>query len=605
MPNKPTLRNDEWVQPYLRKYGKALALAIFLSVATSVFACALMFTSGYMISLAAAVPLTVLALHVPSLFVRIFGIGKPLLRYGEKLVSHDWVLRMTSEMRRKLFVVLEQRANNLDGRSKNTTLGSVLALLNDDIGNVQNLIMRSMLPLLSTWVFALVITGMCGVLSWHLAAIMLAVLLLLSVVVPLYSAAANSARTAAIKAAQKNIYDNLTDDVLGISDWILSGRQNDYLHRIDASLEKRARAKHAIAKFERNIALASQIIYCICIVAVLLWAYAVFCNPQELQGILGAIAASGSENAPAYAPNWIAAFILCLFPLMEAFAPLPSAAMEYTEQIDALSRLNSFNPESASKDDAAKPTRKAARTAAPAATPAATPAREDTAYCQISSTPDIRLSNVSFAYPNCEEIIHNVNLSIPFGEKLAITGRSGAGKTTLAKLILGALQPTCGEVTIGGINPATHQDDIWHTIGILHQHPKLFNMTLRENLAIGNPNASNAQMLQVLENVGLRARFDKLPHGLDSIVQESAFNFSGGEAHRIALARILLANQSIVVLDEPFASLDAQTEQQVLDTVMRTLAGKTLIAITHSETSLAAFDQTINLSELNNLGEIS
>ena len=628
-------RTDEWVRPYLRTYGKALALAIFLGVAASAAACALMFTSGYMISLAAALPLTVLALHVPSLFVRIFGIGKPLLRYGEKLCSHDWVLRMTSEMRRKLYLVLDQRLSQPESR-EGTAIGSVLALLNDDIGHVQNLIMRSILPLASTWVLAVVVVAASGALSWQLAGIMGAMLVLLAVVAPLCSAAVNAARVAAAKAAQGRLYEGLADDVFGITDWVLSGRREEYLHRLDAELDAREHARCAVSRFERGIGLASQAVFCLCVVAVLAWASAAFCDAQGLEGALGAIAAAGSENAPAYPPNWIAAFILCLFPLMEALAPLPAAAMSLTEQRGALERLNrtsatsatNANSNPAETDRIVKNARCVTRssekerifgsstsgfeetrhTSPDSCTISShiepfllgtgqTPAAAGEAEAGALSAPDVLFDEVSFAYPGGTEIVSDMTLAIPFGQKIAITGRSGAGKTTLTKLVLGIVEPTRGSVSVGGVAPSDHADGMWRTVGVLHQRPKLFAMTLRENLAIGNERAADEEMLRVLDAVGLRKRFDRLPQGLSSLVQEGAFNLSGGEAHRIALARILLADQPIVILDEPFAALDPRTEREALATTLHALAGRTVIAITHNPESTAAFDRIIDLGD--------
>lgn len=648
-------RRDEWVRPYLRRYGKALALAIFLGVMASAFACGLMFTSGYMISLAAAVPLTVLALHVPSLIVRIFGIGKPLLSYAEKLTSHDWVLRMTSEMRRKLFLVLDRRAAAAGGSP--TALGSVLALLTDDIGHVQNLIMRSVLPLVSSWVLALVVVAACGALSWQLMGIMLAALVLLAVVAPLYSAAANAARTAAAKQAQAQAYEGLADDVLGITDWVLSGRRDDYLHRLDAALDARRRARRAVSSFERRMGLACQTVFCACVVAVLVWASAAFCIDSQIAGAggataaLDAIAASGSDNAPAYPPNWIAAFILCLFPLMEALAPLPSAAIGCTEQRDALERLNRASAAPATPAEngldsnearnARCVTDFAGKTARSCANEPISPRKRHTpcdlcsdpsqnARSLLSKRPEVRLEHISFAYPGGEEVISDLTLSIPFGQTIAITGRSGAGKTTLVKLIQGALTPTRGTIAIGPsahpidharsdriataademtdcahermisptgtpLAPAFRTDGRWQLVGVLHQQPKLFAMTLRENLTIGAPNATDADLLRALDAVGLRERFDRLPQGLDSPVQEGAFNFSGGEAHRIALARILLAEQPIVILDEPFAALDPATERATLEATLRALSGRTIIAVTHNPATATAFDRIISL----------
>ncbi len=571
---------DTWVRPYLRRYGKVLALAIALGVAASLFACALMFTSGYMISLAAAVPLTVLALHVPSLFVRIFGIGKPLLRYGERLSSHNWVFRMMSEMRRKLYLVLAQRTSALGDGAGQTTLGQVLALLTDDIGHVQDLILRGMLPLVSAWLLSALILIGCGALSWPLFGLMAATLSIAAVVAPLIAALTTKARIMAAACAQERLYDELTDDVLGIADWVLSGRHGDYLHRIDDQLRTRDDARASLRAFERRMRLATQILFCLCTIGMLVWASSVFCTDASGSALLGALATSGSENAPAYAPNWIAAFVLCLFPLMEALAPLPDAAMSFVAQRASLERLNA-----------------ASTRAAHARAGSTCEQRIDERPLEGAALahPAIELHDVDFAYDQAHPVIEHLSLSIPYGHKVALCGASGAGKTTLAKLIYGDVVPCAGKVRVGGSDPATLGAARCRAFGVLEQQPKLFDMTLRENLRIGKPNATDQELLDALHSVGLAARLEQMPHGLDSRILGGAFNLSGGEAHRLALARLLLADAPIIILDEPFAALDVATEQVVLDTIMNTFRTKTVIAITHSPTSTAAFDRIITL----------
>ena len=147
-------RGDAWVKPFFTRYRKVLALTLALGLAAFVFAGALMFTSGYMISLAATLPFTVLALHVPSLFVRIFGLGKPILQYLERLASHDWVLRMTSELRRRLYETVERMTSAVRSRR---SLGDTLGLLTEDIGHVQDLYLRTVLPMASAWLLYVVV----------------------------------------------------------------------------------------------------------------------------------------------------------------------------------------------------------------------------------------------------------------------------------------------------------------------------------------------------------------------------------------------------------------------------------------------------------------
>ena len=157
----PLWRRDRWVKPFFKQYRKALAAALALGVATFVFAAALMFTSGYLIS-GAPLVVTVLALNVPLGLVRLFGVGKPFLQYFERLASHDWVLHMTSALRLRLYRAVEAEA--LSPRAKRRT-GDVLGLLAEDIGHLQNLYLRTLFPLVIAGVLYLVLVAATGVLS--------------------------------------------------------------------------------------------------------------------------------------------------------------------------------------------------------------------------------------------------------------------------------------------------------------------------------------------------------------------------------------------------------------------------------------------------------
>ena len=170
---KRTWKRDTWGKPFFKQYRKVLALALFLGLVTFVFAAGLMFTSGYLISGAAEVPDSILVLNLPLIFVRIFGAGKPALQYLERLCSHDWVLRMTSGLRLKLYRVLE--ADALFFRATHRT-GDVLGLLAEDIGHIQNLYLRTVFPTVIAYLLYFVLIAELGFVSPFLA---LAMLLLL------------------------------------------------------------------------------------------------------------------------------------------------------------------------------------------------------------------------------------------------------------------------------------------------------------------------------------------------------------------------------------------------------------------------------------------
>ena len=180
---------------------------------------------------------------------------------------------------------------------------------------------------------------------------------------------------------------------------------------------------------------------------------------------------------------------------------------------------------------------------------------------------------------------------------MAILGKSGSGKSTLASLLRGDRVPTAGQLTLAGVAPSELGDQIADFIGVINQAPYLFNTTVLNNLRIGNENASEADVWAVLEQVGLKATIERLPHGLATMVDSAGLRFSGGERHRLALARILLAKTPIVLLDEPTVGLDPVTERAVMNTFFTALQDKTLIWITHHLQGIEAMDRVIFLED--------
>lgn len=551
-------KQDTWIKPFFKQYRRALGLALALGVATFSFAAALMFTSGYLIS-GAPLVVSVLILNVPLGLVRLFGVGKPILNYFERLASHDWVLRMTSSLRLRLYRSVEREA--MAFRSKRST-GDILGLLAQDVGHIQNLYLRTLFPLVVGGVLYLVLVVCTGVLSLWLGLAVLVLTGLAAVAMPLISVLANAAREAQRKQTRARLYDKLSDNVLGVADWVFSQRGADYLASHESD-EARLRAlRHRIERFNRVRDLALQVVFGLIVVVLLAWAGTRF------------------GGLPDGAANWVAAFALGFFPLIEVFAPLSVASQEAAAYRDSLERLNDLPDPDAAPSGVVADGFGSAERAIP---------REPL---------DIRLSGVGFRYEGARrDVLDGLDLEIPFGQKVAVLGRSGAGKSTLAGLIRGDLAPQQGEATLGGVACSALGDDMARYLGVIQQRTYLFNDTLLENLRIGNPDASEDEVREALVRVGLGGLLERLPQGLGTLVDEAGMRFSGGERHRIALARVLLQGAPVVILDEPFAALDPATERELLDTLLDVLADRTLILITHHLQGVSRLDRVVFLAD--------
>lgn len=544
------LKHDRWVKPFLHRYKKTLILAIFLGILTFVCGAGLMFCAGFLISKSATRPENILLVYVPIVLTRAFGIARPTIQYFERIVSHNWVLRMTSKFRQKMYDALEKDAALFNSKYQ---LGDVLGLLSDDISHIQNLYLRSIFPMFVAWGLYAIIVISLGILSPLMGLWMLVTFGLMIFAIPIWSIVINGARQDYEKAAQDKLYVDLTDNVMGVTDWMLAGRSQEFLQLHVDSREKLLDVHQRMKKFERFRNFLMQMLFLLIVISLIIWGAAKFGGQQSLL------------------TNWIAAFVLAAFPLNEALAGLPTAAQETNVYQKSLVRLNNLpDPDQKVKEKA----------------------------LSIAAPYNLTIQNIHYTYPHTKkEILRGINLDIHAGEKIAILGKSGAGKSTLAALLRGDRKPTEGQIDLNGIDVTKLGDQMPKYFSVINQKPYLFNTTIANNLRLGNKEASDDQLWDVLDRVGLKKTIEALPEKLETQVEEAGLRFSGGERHRLSLARILLKNTPIVLLDEPTVGLDPITEQAVIETFMKQLNCKTLIWITHHLQGIEKMNQVIFIED--------
>lgn len=549
IPLLKALKNDHWVKPFLRQYKWTLVLAIMLGIVTFICASGLMFTAGYLISKSATMPFNILLVYVPIVLTRAFGIFRPVTNYFERLASHNWVFKMTSAFRKKLYDVLEQDAVFFNSKYR---IGDILGLLSEDVAHIQNLYLRTIFPMLVAFgLYAIIVIAM-GIISPLMGLLMLVLFGLIIIAIPVWSVLVNGARQQVEKQYTNQLYADLTDNIMGITDWVFAGRSEEYLRHHQESESHLIASQRAMHRFEHWRDFILQVMILLVVVSLVIW---------------GAARFGGHWGGSA---NWIAAFVLCVFPLDEVLSSLPTAAQQTNVYADSLKRLNDL--------------------------PQPVPAK--TVAVNIAPPYTLKMTDLQYRYPQTGRLIlKGINLTVRPGEKLAILGRSGAGKSTLASLIRGDRQPTSGTVTLNGIPTDEFGDKIANYIGIVHQSPYLFNTTILNNVRLGNEDATEEEVWQVLARVGLADMVKRLPQGLHTMVGEAGLRFSGGERHRLSLARILLKDAPIILLDEPTVGLDPLTEERVIQTFITQLQGKTLIWITHHLQGIEMMDQVVFIED--------
>lgn len=207
----------------------------------------------------------------------------------------------------------------------------------------------------------------------------------------------------------------------------------------------------------------------------------------------------------------------------------------------------------------------------------------------------IVIKNVSFAYPNTEsKVLNNFTLTIKKGERVAITGKSGCGKTTLLKLMTGMVTPTSGKVFFSGIDLSEIDLSTMHSrFGFVMQENMLFNATIRENLFYGKHDANDAEIREACRKAYILDFVESLTDGLDTVIGEKGIKLSGGQRQRLVLARLFLRNVDIFIFDEATSALDQYSENIVHDAIRSIAKDKTIIVVAHRESSIQLCDKKI------------
>ena len=545
--------NDSWIKPYLQQNKKHLFLVLLLGTCTFFSAGALMFTSGYLISKSATKPENILLVYVPIVLVRTFGIARPVFRYLERLTSHNLVLKFLSAMRVRLYQKLEVQALTL--RSRFST-GDLLGVLADDLEQMQNLYLKTIFPSVIALILYSIAVMALGFFSIPFALLMALFLLILVVLFPLVSLLVMRQKQARMKQSRNALYKQYGDAVLGISDWKISGRQADFLNSYEQQEKLQDQLEAEIDRFNRRRNFLFQVMATIIMLAMIWFA-------------------SQSVETGVFTHVWIAAFVLVVFPVIEAFAPISEAVSQLPRYENSLHRMNTIDQTTTEINES-----------------------NPTVVAQLVTQPSltIEMKNVDFSYGQ-DAVLRDFSLTIGQGEQIAILGKSGAGKSTLAKLLLHAVSPTSGRITINDIPVAQLHDDMHQFIAVLQQKPHLFDTSVMNNIRLGNPNASDEEVIEVAKQVKMHDTISALPEGYHTRMRELGSRFSGGERQRIALARILLQQSPIVILDEPTVGLDAVTERDLLNTIFTSLQGKTCIWITHHLVGVEKMDQIVFIED--------
>ncbi len=531
--------------------GRRLALAGAAGTLAALSSIGLLATSAWLISRSAQHP-PVLYLMVPVAAVQAFGIGRSCFRYAERLAGHDAALRILARMRTSAYDRLERLAPA--GTAVFRT-GDLISRLVSDVDATTDRWLRVRLPYAVALVTGMVTVAVMAalqpvsglVLALSLAAAALAAPLLASVIG--YQA---EGRLAALRG----------ELAAATADLLNGAGELSVFSRGTGALRDATAAGAAVTRVQARAAAARALGTAVSTLAAgaALW----LCLAFGVQGVR-----SGAVPGVALA-------VLALTPLAvhELFSDLGPAAQE-------IPRLRSC----------------AARVSQVLRSP--DPVREPARPAPLPGPPyDIRVAGLTARWePDGPDVLNGAGLWLPAGSRVAVTGPSGSGKTTLAMVLLRFLDPAAGTVTLGGTD-ITELDSyaLRSVIGLCEQDAHIFDSTLRENLRLARPAATDAELRDALSRARLGDWAGSLPAGLDTPVGEHGARLSGGQRQRLALARVLLADFPVVILDEPAEHLDEGTAAALTADLLTATAGRTVLLITHRPVPPGQVDQVLRLS---------
>ncbi|MFJ3510844.1 thiol reductant ABC exporter subunit CydD [Streptomyces luteogriseus] len=529
-----------------------LGLALLLGSLALASAVGLMATSGWLISRASQHP-PVLYLMMAVTATRAFGIGRAVFRYAERLVSHDAVLRMLADTRVAVFRRLERLA---PAGLRRVRRGDLLSRLVADVDALQDYWLRWLLPAGAAVVVSAASVGFTAWLLPEAGAVLAAGLLAAGVGVPLLTGVVARRAEHRLAPARGVLATRVADLLTGTAELTVAG----------ALPARTARAREADGVLTRIASRAAT-------------ATALGDGLTALISGLTVTAAAlvGAQAVAAGRLDGVTMAVVVLTPLaaFEAVLGLP-LAVQYRQRVRrSAERVYEVL-------DAPEPVREPER-------PRQAPA---------SPFPLVVAGLTARHAGQDREALAGLDLTIEEGRRIAVVGPSGSGKTTLAQVLLRFLDARAGSYTLAGVDAyGLRSDDVRGLVGLCAQDAHLFDSSLRENLLLARKDATEEQLRAALGRARLLDWADSLPDGLDTLVGEHGARLSGGQRQRLALARALLADFPVLVLDEPAEHLDLPTADALTADLLAATAGRTTLLITHRLAGLEAVDEVIVLDE--------
>ncbi len=538
--------------PYLALYKRhkwLLTLGVVLAIVTLLASIGLLTLSGWFLSASAVVGVAGIYSFnymLPAAGVRGAAIIRTAGRYFERLVSHDATFRVLQHLRVATFSKLLPLSPAGLARFRQ---GELLNRIVADVDTLDHLYLRVISPLVGALVVILVVTIGLSVLDVTLALTLGGIMLVTLLLLPPLFYRAGKPTGEHITQLRGQYRQQLTSWLQGQAELMLFNASDRYRKQMEKTEQRWQEAQRRQAELTALSQALMLLIGGIAVI-VMLW------MPSE--GVGG----NGQPGA------LIALFVFCALAAFEALAPVTGAFQHLGQVIASARRITQITeqqPEVTFSQQAPQ------------------------SFSQVA----LNLDGVTFRYPQqSAPALKDISLQVAAGEHIAILGRTGCGKSTLLQLLTRAWDPANGQIQLND-QPLSDLSEttLRQAMSVVPQRVHLFSATLRDNLLLAAPQASDGKLIDILERVGLEKLLED--SGLNSWLGEGGRQLSGGELRRLAIARALLHDAPLMLLDEPTEGLDATTESQILDLLNEVMRDKTVLMVTHRLRGLARFNQII------------
>lgn len=540
---------------FLAAYRWLIALAVLLGSITIASNMLLLGMAAYLIAASALGPLMV-TLTLPVYIVRFTSVSRAGSRYAERLTSHKVTFRLLARLRTFVYRHLEPLAPAylLTERS-----GDMLTRLVSDVDELENIYLRIVSPIIIALLISSFTFALFAIFSTILAWTALAFLVVSGFGVPLLGGMLARGLGKEQVRVRAEINAQLVDGIQGVQDLLVYGQANAQLRTI-TTLQKR------LDKIQQRMARIAGLQQALCdlLMNMALWSLLVLAIPLV--------------RAKAIDGVYLAFLALVILASFEAVQPLGQAFQMLGNSVAAGERLFTITD--------AIPQVKEPNDPLPA-------------HDRATTIATLEFDHVHFAYSADEgEVLHDISFTLSPGKRIAIVGASGAGKSTISNLALRFWDSTQGSIRLNGADIRHYAlEDLRGLIGVVAQDTYLFNDTIRGNLLLARPEANTSQLEQAIAQAQLTEFVHELPKGLTTWVGEQGLRFSGGERQRIAIARALLKDAPLLILDEATANLDALTEKALLDELGELMKGRSTLVITHRLVGMERMDEILVLDK--------